>query len=73
LSGQGLLNEMTFDLDIWHGGSSITLWVKFIGQGQRSEFAVTGVKKINRRKTFCNTDPPVQSAVESSGNIELLS
>jgi len=24
VSGQGLLNEMTFDLDIWHAGSSIT-------------------------------------------------
>ena len=33
VSCQELLNQMTFDLDIWHGDSPWPLYVKFPGQG----------------------------------------
>lgn len=46
VSGQELLNELTFDLVIWNDGSPGHMWVLF--KGHRSKFIVTGGKQAEQ-------------------------
>jgi len=52
------LNELTFDINSWHAGSSNVMWVKFTSQGHMTRFKFTD-EKINYFKAKRGGGKPV--------------